>query len=529
MVLVSLIQTLIAICTTFLIYKHLIRKSRLPLPPGPRGLPLLGNLLDLPRGQTPEFKHWLSMKDKYGPIGSVTVLGQHIILLHGREAVQNILESQSLKTSGRPQTEFGSYLCGYGRMMAMHEYDASFRKTRKLFHQQMGTKATAARYDGSSEREAGRLLAKILRNPPELMKHLGSHMATTVLKLTYDYSARQTAPDPLVELLHSVDGSFEASMIPLAWMVDILPLLRYLPEGFPFCDFQRTARLARHQLEKATEEPYLFVKQQMSRGNYNPSFVSRNIENVTQRGDLDAEDEHDIKWSAFGMCQAGTDTVLSALRSFIIAMIMFPDVQRKAQDEIARVVGPGRLPTFEDRDDLPYMQALVKEVHRWGPVVPMSVMHKADGDIEYNGYLIPRGSIIVANSWWLLHDPEVYPDPSAFDPDRYLEREEPDPTAAAFGFGRRACPGRLIAESAIFITAAQILAVFDVGKALDGEGREIEVELEQTAGLLGRPKPFAYRIAARSEKHAELVRQMEARYEGDKDDAVVMEGMLSAE
>ena len=110
-----------------------------------------------------------------------------------------------------------------------------------------------------------------------------------------------------------------------------------------------------------------------------------------------------------------------------------------------------------------------------------------------------------------------------------LEREEPDPTAAAFGFGRRACPGRLIAESAIFITAAQILAVFDVGKALDGEGREIEVELEQTAGLLGRPKPFAYRIAARSEKHAELVRQMAARYEGDKDDAVVMEGMLSAE
>ena len=70
---------------------------------------------------------------------------------------------------------------------------------------------------------------------------------------------------------------------------------------------------------------------------------------------------------------AGADTTLSTVQSFILAMLLYPEVQKKAQEELDRVVGTDRLPTFADRDNLPYLEALVSEVHRWMPVSPMGM------------------------------------------------------------------------------------------------------------------------------------------------------------
>ena len=80
-------------------------------------------------------------------------------------------------------------------------------------------------------------------------------------------------------------------------------------------------------------------------------------------------------------------------------MTLFPSAQRQAQEEIDRVVGPDRLPTLADRDSLPYIEAMVKEVLRWHPVAPMSLPHTSTDDDEYNGYHIPKGSMVFANVW----------------------------------------------------------------------------------------------------------------------------------
>ena len=90
---------------------------------------------------------------------------------------------------------------------------------------------------------------------------------------------------------------------------------------------------------------------------------------------------------------------LSTVQSFFLAMLLFPEVQKKAHEELMKVVGPHRLPEYDDEESLPYIRALAKECLRWRSVVPLSVPHRSIEDDEYRGYFIPKGSIIIPNIW----------------------------------------------------------------------------------------------------------------------------------
>lgn len=123
-------------------------------------------------------------------------------------------------------------------------------------------------------------------------------------------------------------------------------------------------------------------------------------------------------------------------------MVLHPEVQVKAQAEMDRVLGTGILPTFADQESLPYLAAVIKETFRWEVTAPSGVPHMLTADDEYKGYFIPKGSIVIANAYQILNDEETYPNPSAFNPERFLKDGKLDPsvrnpTVAAFGFGRR--------------------------------------------------------------------------------------------
>jgi len=187
-------------------------------------------------------------------------------------------------------------------------------------------------------------------------------------------------------------------------------------------------------------------------------------------------------------------------------MILYPEVQKKAQAEIDAVVREDRLPSFSDQEQLPYVQSVVKEVFRWNPVAPFSIQHCVTEDDIYEGYLIPKGSYVIANIWKLLHDEEVYSNPMEFNPDRFMgTRPEQDPKDFSFGFGRRACPGKILAEASVFIACAMALAVFDISKGVDESGREIEPEAEYLDGVISHPKPFKCTIKGRSQKRVALI------------------------
>ena len=91
------------------------------------------------------------------------------------------------------------------------------------------------------------------------------------------------------------------------------------------------------------------------------------------------------------------------MTAFFLAMIKFPDHQRRAQAELDAVVGPDRLPDFSDRDSLPYVNALLKECVRWHTVLPLAIPHAATNEQEFNGLRIPAGSVLVANVWYAVN------------------------------------------------------------------------------------------------------------------------------
>ncbi|KIJ50988.1 hypothetical protein M422DRAFT_158999, partial [Sphaerobolus stellatus SS14] len=151
----------------------------------------------------------------------------------------------------------------------------------------------------------------------------------------------------------------------------------------------------------------------------------------------------------------------------------------KAQAELDLVVGNSRLPEFEVRSALPYLEAALKEVVRWFPVVPTALPHATTADDFYEGYRIPSGSVAIPNSWKILHDEESYADPYAFRPERFIANEnggicERDPTIGSFGYGRRICAGKNLAEATVWLAIATLLWAFDFSKLRDENGKKLD-------------------------------------------------------
>lgn len=351
---------------------------------------------------------------------------------------------------------------------------------------------------------------------------ISSQAGAVVLQIVYGCSIEPQTADPLVLLIERMMQNFSVAVMPLSWSVDILPILKYLPEWVPGVSFKKTARKWKEVNRMVMETPYMFVRQKMARGSHRSSYVSSLVEEHVKNdiSSMGEDEENAIKSTAAIIYAGGADTTVSSIKGCILAMILFPSVQRKAQAEIDSVVGDGRLPQFEDRVRLPYVNALVMETLRWIPVAPLGMTHRADAEIHHSGYRIPKGALLVPSVWWFLHDPQVYSDPASFDPDRYLNpRNEPDPATESFGYGRRICPGRFLADESLFITISRLLAVFDITKAVDDKGKEIDPRVGVSPGLISHVLDFPYCIRPRSVKSVNLIRTVEMENPWEKGDA----------
>lgn len=346
--------------------------------------------------------------------------------------------------------------------------------------------------------------------------------------MAYGYKIDPRGSDVLVSVIDEVLAQFSLAAVPMGWAVDLIPALRYLPDGFPGSTFKQTARGYRKDVEASAYIPYRFVQRQVAAGNHRPSYVSKLIEQLKQGEDsrLKSEDEEAVIWSAASLYGAAADTTVITLKAFTLAMIMFPEVQRKAQEEIDRVVGIDRLPTFSDRGNLPYVNSVIKEAIRWWPITPMGFPHTVTESFDQEGLHIPKGAYLLPAVWWFLHDPAVYSDPETFDPERFLPpRNEPDPESETFGYGRRVCPGRFFADAGLYLNIVQTLAAFKISKAVGEDGKEIDVKVSPSPGILTYPSHFDVLVKPRSEGHVELIRQLEDRHSEGSGDAGLLQGL----
>lgn len=227
--------------------------------------------------------------------------------------------------------------------------------------------------------------------------------------------------------------------------------VKNLPNWIPGTGFKRTAARWNKTLMQVADQPYEFVKKQVSEGTAKPSYVQAFIDKKGAEN-MTAEEEFIAKWSAASLYTGGADTTVSSIACFFLAMALNPLVQKKAQEELDRVIGTDRLPSFSDREDLPYINALLKEVLRWHPVAPMGLPHVVTEDDIYEGHFIPKGAMLMPNIYGFMHNPKTFKNPNTFNPDRFLgPNPEMDTHTLCFGFGRRICPGRELADSSVFL------------------------------------------------------------------------------
>ncbi|OBZ72885.1 O-methylsterigmatocystin oxidoreductase [Grifola frondosa] len=485
----------------------------LPLPPGPKPLPIIGNILDIPHEKT-----WLTYQDlcaKYGDIVHLRALGQTIIVL-GSSALRLNSRKASAIYSDRGQSAMASLSTGWDWNMGFIPYGQWWRRTRRAFHQHFH-QGVVDKYQPVQLRESRRFIQNVLRDPNGLVHHIRFAFGATILKIAYGIEIPESDEKYTVMAEKALEG-LSQGLTPGSYLVEFIPALRHVPAWFPGAGFKRKAARWRSAALTLREAPFAETKMAFNNGMAVPSITSSFLEKIAQLNEEQATDEEEVVKNAVGVAySAGADTTFSTLQWFFLVMLLYPDVQRKAQAELESIVGPGRLPDFSDRESLPYVNAIALECFRWRPVLPLGVPRQTLADDEYRGYFIPRGALVIPNIWAYAHDPTAYPEPGTFNPDRFLKdgRLDPsvrDPRTLIFGFGRRICPGRHLADASLFINIATALHVFNVG--FPG-GKSITINTEMTSGLLSYPHPFPYSITPRSAAAEALIRNAVTDLEND--------------
>ncbi|RXW17960.1 hypothetical protein EST38_g7905 [Candolleomyces aberdarensis] len=390
-------------------------------------------------------------------------------------------------------------------------YSPMWRKQRREFHANFNQAVVEIYHPIILDERIGFVKA-LSSHPSDYSEHTKTYFTNIVITATYGIKPKGL-DDPLVTKPNVTNDGFSIAGRTGAFLVDLVPWLTYVPEWMPGAGWKKAARYFRETALESRVAPFKLVYDRYKQGIATPCVATRMIENLPEANDPNYEEAYKIAQDSSGQVYvAASDTSFSSAIAFFLVLSMYPEVQKRAQKEIDEVVGYARLPDFNDRPQLVYLQALIMELLRWHQPGPLAIAHSTSEDDVYEGYFIPKGTIVMGNIWHILHDPEIYLDPLDFNPDRFIKdgkinREVTDPTEAVFGFGRRICPGRYIAVETLYALISSVLAVFDVSVPKDENGKP-DIKPSFSTGLLCHPDPFECSITPRSDRHKELIQNL---------------------
>jgi hypothetical protein len=353
------------------------------------------------------------------------------------------------------------------------------------------------------------MLVDILDSPHLYERHIQRNSNSVSCQMVYGFRTKTWSDPKLQTIVQLFFDALDLSVSIPARLMDCYPILRKMPNRLlPVC---RKAVALERQCSSVFLSCWLEVKKAILDGSAMPCFCKFVVDSQKAEGFSDEL----ASYIAGDIIEAGSNTTSDELIGFLMAMVTHPDVQRRAKEEIDAVVGPHRLPTFEDMAQLPYIRGCVKETLRWMPTTVLLVPHSPMKDDIYEGHLIPAGSSVVVNVWALNMDPETWPNPRVFDPSRFememrSEHEiatSGDPTVRRhnflFGGGRRLCQGIHIAERSMFLSMACLLWGFDISTP---DPSAIDTE-DLRGGLAVVPAPFECHLKPRDANRAAIMRQ----------------------
>lgn len=471
------------------------RLSRARVPPGPRGIPLLGNLFDIPAVDS--HIAYFKMAKKYGPILHFTILGRPFVIVSSVKIANELLDKRGAIYSDRPPFPM-SDASGYEWNLGSMPHDEPWRARRKLVYQKFyGGAAVCMR--GLLRRSTLELARSLIRSPHDFRHHIQRQSAANIMRSVYGITIAEEK-DPYVDIVQKAMDVLGEIIIPGSNPVDMLPFLLRIPAWIPILGYwTKYAKGLRKYPQAMVEIPYARAKEDLHHGIARPCMVTEDLELMQEDPNLT---ERIIKDACAVAYFGGADTTAAVILAFVMSMVLWPELQRKAHAELDRVLGD-RLPEFDDARSLPFVEAIIRETYRLFPVAPLAVPHAVERDDVYEGMIIRKGTVVMPNVWAIMRDENIYEDPHEFNPERWLKNGFVDPdaqdprAAGTFGFGRRACPGRHFGDASVFISIATLLKCFVFGNYIK-HGREMPPSGKIRTGILSCPAPFKCTITPRS-------------------------------
>ncbi|XP_028745214.1 cytochrome P450 2C70 [Peromyscus leucopus] len=477
---------ILGICLSGLIFLFLWNQhyGKGKLPPGPPPLPIVGNILQV---DIKNISKSLSVLAKeYGPVFTVYLGMKPTVVLHGYQALKEALIDQGDEFSGKMQSSLLSKVSqGLGIIFSNGEIWKQTRRFSLMVLRSMGMGKKTI--EDRIQEEVLYLLEALRKtngspcDPSFLLACVPCNVISAVIfQRRFDYND---------EIFQEFVKNFYRNIKTLAsfWaqLCSAYPVLYYLPGShnkfFKHATEQREfilKEIKRHQESLNLSNPqdfidYFLIKMEKEKQNKNSEFTMENL--VITISDL------------FG---AGTETTSSTIKYGILLLLKHPEVTAKIQEEIARVIGRHRSPCMQDRNHMPYTDAVLHEIQRYIDFVPIPLPRKTTQDVEFRGYHIPKGTSVMACLTSVLHDEKEFPHPEKFDPGHFLDEKgnfKKSDYFMAFSAGKRSCLGEGLARMELFLILTGILQHFTLKPLVNPEDIDTTPVL---TGLLSLPPSY---------------------------------------
>ncbi|KAJ7305893.1 hypothetical protein JRQ81_010259 [Phrynocephalus forsythii] len=458
-------------------------KSALKWPPGPTPLPFIGNLhlLDIKR----QDKSIMKLAKKYGPVFTLHFGFQRVVVLAGYDAVKEALVNFTDEFASRPPIPiFEEIQGGNGLFFSTGEL---WRTTRRFTMYSMRSLGVGRKLmeDWILE-ELSFLVENIQAFQGEPFYLRTFNAAPTNITFVLLFGVRFDYKDPtFMTLLRLIDEVMCLLGSPYLHLFNFYPFL-----GF----FLNTHKI----LLQKVEEVRVVIRENIKKsrrnmnGNsprsYTDALVLKQQEDMHKKENL-FRDENLIA-SILDLVMAGTETTATTLQWAILLATKYPMIQSKVQEEIRQVVKPGSWPTYEDRKNMHYTNAVIHEVQRFITLLP-HVPRSTSVDIHFRGYFLPKGTMVIPSLTSVLLDPKHWETPHEFNPNHFLDADGKFIKKEAFvpySLGRRNCMGESLAKAELFLFFTGLLQKFTFQPPPGLTETDLDLNVPETTFTL-RPQP----------------------------------------
>ncbi|XP_054853270.1 cytochrome P450 2K6-like [Eublepharis macularius] len=462
--------------------------SRQNLPPGPKPLPLIGNLhlMDIKRPH----RTLLKLSKQYGPVFSFQMGVQKMVVLTGYETIKEALVNQADTFAARANLPiFEETVRGYGVVFSHGENWKVMRRftLTTLRDYGMGRRTI----EDTIVKECHSLIQKFESykgKPFETTVIMNAAAANIIVSILF--GKRYEYEDPtFVRLLNLVNQNVRLVGSPSVTLYNMFPALGFLFGG------RKIVIKNKMELSNFIQDTFIERLKELDvndQRTFIDAFLIRQQEEKNRNKTNEFFHNENLKAVVSDLFGAGTETTSTTLRWALLLMMKYPEIQNKVQEEIAKVVGSAQ-PRIEHRSKLPYTDAVIHEVQRFANIVPMNVPRATTEDVTLKGYFIPKGTRIVPLLYSVLYDESQWEKPLKFYPEHFLDSEGKFVKRDAFmpfSAGRRICAGETLAKMELFLFFASLLQRF-VFQPAPGMSKE-DLDLTPAVGITAPPIPYHF-------------------------------------